>query len=339
MNWFYNLKVTSKLLLAFILVSAITATVGIMGIHNMAEINAMADKMYQNDLLGLSYVKEANINLVYIGRAEKNLLLATSQEERETHRANIAKYKQSFQECLDKTRKTLSTEEGRTLLAKVESAWKDFDQANQQVVNQAFQEELHESRKSLELAAQGRQKSNILDQAITELADMKETFAQKASEETTSIYQSSRTFMIALVAGSIFLGIAIGIFIARVIANPLKLTMQMIQGMESGRVNQRLQIHRKDEIGEMAQSMDRFADSLEQEVVGSLQKLAAGDLTFQVAPRDGQDVVRGALKKLGEDLGALVAQIARRRRRGCLASARCERPRGSPRRRRGCPAC
>jgi methyl-accepting chemotaxis protein len=66
---------------------------------------------------------------------------------------------------------------------------------------------------------------------------------------------------------------------------------------------------RTDEIGQMALSMDRFADSLQHEVVESLQKLAGGDLTFDITPRDSQDVVRGSLKKLGDDLNQLLGQI------------------------------
>ncbi|OEU51016.1 MAG: hypothetical protein BA871_00690 [Desulfuromonadales bacterium C00003096] len=55
--------------------------------------------------------------------------------------------------------------------------------------------------------------------------------------------------------------------------------------------------------------MDRFADNLQNEMVGSLQKLANSDLTFEVVPRDSQDSIRGALKQLGQDLNSLIAQI------------------------------
>ena len=40
-----------------------------------------------------------------------------------------------------------------------------------------------------------------------------------------------------------------------------------------------------------------------------MQKLAVGDLTFHVRPRDERDVVRRSLQKVGEDLNAILAQI------------------------------
>jgi methyl-accepting chemotaxis protein len=75
MKKFYDLKIGTKLITAFVIVSAITAIVGILGIKDMEMINSMADKMYEKDLLGLSYVKEANINLIYMVRDEKSIIL------------------------------------------------------------------------------------------------------------------------------------------------------------------------------------------------------------------------------------------------------------------------
>jgi methyl-accepting chemotaxis protein len=55
--------------------------------------------------------------------------------------------------------------------------------------------------------------------------------------------------------------------------------------------------------------MDRFADSLQQEIVVPLQQLAQGDLSFEARPRDEHDVLRKALQQLGSDLNEMIAQI------------------------------
>jgi len=96
---------------------------------------------------------------------------------------------------------------------------------------------------------------------------------------------------------------------ARSIANPMKSAVAMLDNLERGRLDMRLEQKSRDEIGMMANTMDRFADSLQNEVVSALQKLAAGDLTFKVIPRDEHDMLRGTLKKVGDDLVELVGQI------------------------------
>jgi methyl-accepting chemotaxis protein len=99
------------------------------------------------------------------------------------------------------------------------------------------------------------------------------------------------------------------ILIRRLIVKPMGKTMQMIQEMEKGHLNTRLRMTQEDEIGQMARTMDAFSESLQHEVVGSLQKMADGDLTFEVTPKDEYDEVRNALKKTGKDLNAILGQI------------------------------
>jgi methyl-accepting chemotaxis protein len=150
-----------------------------------------------------------------------------------------------------------------------------------------------------------------LKQVQNLLGEITETARQNILSEEQMVQNatSTRTGVIVLCIAALAVGLALTLFLTRSITQPIQATMGMIEELENGRLGRRLRLERQDEIGRMADAMDRFADSLEQEVVGSLQKLAAGDLSFQVTPRDGQDVVRGALKKLGEDLGALVARI------------------------------
>jgi methyl-accepting chemotaxis protein len=141
------------------------------------------------------------------------------------------------------------------------------------------------------------------------LADLREADQTMAESLAAGLKQNAATGGMAGLAGLAAAALGIYFLLGSLVRRPIVQVEAMMAELENGRLGQRLRLGRKDEIGRMADAMDRFADSLEQEVVGSLQKLAAGDLSFQVAPRDGQDVVRGALKKLGEDLGALVAQI------------------------------
>jgi len=98
-------------------------------------------------------------------------------------------------------------------------------------------------------------------------------------------------------------------FLARMVSRPMHRAVEMIEEMEKGHLGIRLNMNQHDEIGRMASAMDRFAGSLQQEVVGSLMKLANGDLTFDIAPRDEQDEVRGSLKKLEVQLNDVMGQI------------------------------
>ncbi len=87
-----NFRIGTRLIVAFLIVSAIGACIGWVGYSNSGRISALSSALYERELLGMSNVKEANINLIYAGRARANLLLASSAEERQSHVQNIDKY-------------------------------------------------------------------------------------------------------------------------------------------------------------------------------------------------------------------------------------------------------
>lgn len=134
----------------------------------------------------------------------------------------------------------------------------------------------------------------------------KHIISDKAMITTTA---STRNGIISIGVVALLIGITLAYFISRSLTNPMKKAVIMLGDLENGHLDTRLDMKRKDEIGQMAETMDRFADSLQNEIVASLQRLANGDLTFDIHPRDERDLLRGSLQKLGVDLNQIMQQI------------------------------
>ncbi|MDW7645336.1 MAG: methyl-accepting chemotaxis protein [Desulfuromonadales bacterium] len=154
-----------------------------------------------------------------------------------------------------------------------------------------------------------RQAFSAVEKLLAQIMTADTEHSAKNSADAQAGAAKARTAMVVAVILAIILAIALGLLISRDISGAMKRAVAMIRGLERGHLDQRLRMKRKDEIGEMAAAMDGFADSLQGEVVASLQKLADGDLTFEVRPRDEQDVIRRALSRVGEDLNGILAQI------------------------------
>ncbi len=103
--------------------------------------------------------------------------------------------------------------------------------------------------------------------------------------------------------------ITVALMITRSITQPVGKTVHMLEEMSKGHLDLRLNMDRADEIGQMAKTMDSFADSLQKEMVGALNMLADGDLTFDATPQDENDAIRNSLKKTGDDLNILITDI------------------------------
>ena len=151
-----------------------------------------------------------------------------------------------------------------------------------------------------------------LSSVAQDLTRLIESVKEESAVATAALHGrlDSANALLFSVAGVVLLVlIPSGIFFARSIIRPLGQSVSMLAELEAGHLEQRLNLKNPDELGDMARAMDAFADSLQREVVANLDLLAQGDLRFDVTPRDSRDALRGAVKKVSEDLQQLLEQI------------------------------
>jgi len=144
-------------------------------------------------------------------------------------------------------------------------------------------------------------------------SDGKSTIGRmKFSYNTQRVSQQASNDM-RTTGGTVLLGLAMAVtlafFFARSITEPIAQVKSMLSDMARGRLGRRLYMHRQDEIGQMAAILDEFADTLQNQMVAALEQLAEGDLTFDAKHKGHDDSIGMALKKTGDDLNVMVAEI------------------------------
>ena len=268
-----QMKVGTRLLAAFFCVALLGAIVAGIGIYNMGKIDTMAGQMYHNELLGLSHIKEANIALIKVGRARSNFLLATTAEERATRQADIAKFLAANKASLAKAQPLFVTPAAKELFARFAVVEVEYASSMSQVLALAAAEPL--AQRSPELVAllnKTREHANELDSVLDKLSQQKEVRAKEAAEQASSVYQTSRSFMLALVLGSVAAGLSLGALITRGLTRQLG--------------------------GEPAYAA-RIAGAI-----------AEGDLTVEIATRNGDSAsLLFAMKTMRDKLVGIVSQV------------------------------
>ncbi len=264
---FSNIKIGVRLLVGFILVAAISIVVGGIGINSANRINDMADSMYQQELMGISLVKEANINLIYIGRARANYLLSTTQEERASNLASITKSSTAVKDLLIKSRPLFTSTRAKEIFTTFDKSWEEYQRDLQQVLTLANTEQLQQRSESLtKIMAESRAKANVIDDLMTELTVIKETRAKEASVETTTIYENSRMLMLTAIAIGVLLGIALGVLISRSVTMPLNKARDAANRLAEGDLTVRIESTATDETGQMLRAMQLMIAKLSQVV-------------------------------------------------------------------------
>ncbi len=103
--------------------------------------------------------------------------------------------------------------------------------------------------------------------------------------------------------------LALFFMLRKLIVTPIGKVKTVLTEIGSGHLNRRLKLTQQDELGDTARTLDGLAESLQTDIVGPLQQLANGDLTFEITPHDDHDTLRHAIKKLGEDLSQMVSGL------------------------------
>ena len=346
MSWFKNLKIRVKLLLVFTIVSLLTLLIGVLGLTNMGNINDLLGSLYNDDTQGISLVKEANVDLIDYGRALNNFLLSSSTKERDLYLNRLKEYDSKLKQNLDKAMPLLNTDAEKQIASKFNSEWGNYKKTVDQIIEEANKEDLISKRQSVEIAMTvGRDESNLIDTLLAKLSRMQDDNGKQDYNESGVTYADSREYMIILLIGSVSLGFLIGIYISNYLSKSLKQVAEHMEKLSAidisnvakgseqlaeGNLNinivtetKQLEITTKDEIGQLAQSMNQVianaqgtATSVEKAVksvkdtVNEIDLIVNASLNGQLKTRGNASKFNGSYKELVEGLNNTLEAVA-----------------------------
>jgi len=308
MQWFYDMRVGKKLILSFIFMAILTGIVGYIGIDKMGMIHDLAARMYTQELLGLSTMKDANTSLIYIDRASKNLLLASTREERAQYLRNIEKYRKEYQEQFNKAKPLFYTEKGKEAINHITRLWEDMLPVLDKLIALNKNEELETKRDSVALSmGLAREKIDAVDTALDELGQIKEDNARKLADSTLHIFQTNRMLLIVIVTCSMLLGVGFGFFISGSISKPLNRTMSFAQSVAKGNLDDTCSVSSRDEVGQLAESLRHMVSKLKEKIEEAFQKSQLAEQQTeraQLAMSDAEQAKQVAESKSDDILAA-----------------------------------
>ncbi len=130
--------------------------------------------------------------------------------------------------------------------------------------------------------------------------------AAEADHSADAVSENGARNTWILVILDAILALIIGIYLSRNITIPLKRVVEMLNEFNRGELSTRLAFDRTDEIGQMAKTMDEFAEKLQKFVIGALKSISDGDLSIKIPSQSNRDEIAPVLNKLVENLTALV---------------------------------
>lgn len=252
-----RLRLTTKLLIGFSAGILIALAIGLNALSSVSALEADMEKMYDNDLLGISHIKDANLNLIYMSRAMRHMLIAQDEATRDASLATIKRSREKLMVDLTEARKRIFRPE---VIARYDVFQRDLGKALEgieQAIGMIQREKMNPS-----VAAQfitSKEFGAIIaaaDGGLHELTDLKEKAADAALAQARE--NAARTRQIALwllVTGVIVAG-GMGILIGLSIRRPNDRLRQSVEDLAAGKVDQSIpHIDYPNEIGIMARAI------------------------------------------------------------------------------------
>lgn len=274
MQMISNMKIGVRLTLGFLLVVALTAVIGFIGIRNLSQVNDLSDRMYDMDVVGLSTLQEANIQLLLANRAVRRSLMASDVQDRDESAAQARAAMDKTRELLSTSRQYFLTAEGRAQVAAIEGPLQEYISAANLMLDTHRQSgELQTMSAALELMPRNTAAANEVDRLLGIASDAKQARASEANADISAIAESSRLQMIVLILAATLLGMLIGVLVTRSITRPLAGAVQAADRMAAGDLSQDLVIDRKDETGRLLGAMQNMTERL-RSILGDVRSSA-----------------------------------------------------------------
>ncbi|OPY35907.1 MAG: Sensory rhodopsin II transducer [Methanoregula sp. PtaU1.Bin051] len=300
-----NIKIGKKLLGGFLVVVAILILVALYSYVNLVNTAGSVDSVVGNQVVGLEKIgtlKEDFQKLrmqFYIDAAglSNGVTDQTVTETDARIRATMSEYQKSVTDPEILAEIAHFNAVYPTYVAELKSLIADSRSNKKSAVQQALA-----AGSPLVVA---RTQTTDSFQKIIDLNDKNLEKIQKTSVDTIN---TAALFLVIFTIIGIAAALLLALYLTRNIVEPIGKVKQGIKDFHQGRVSSRLNMDRKDEIGEMADALDLFASEFQKYILGTMNMVADGDLSRNLKPRDDKDEMIPPIKKVIETLRAVNAE-------------------------------
>jgi methyl-accepting chemotaxis protein len=309
LNWFNNLKLQNKLIMAFFVVVLIGGLALGWSIYNIRRMDAETEDIVRESKQ-LIALEEVQTTLLKQELAGKDFLLTGDSASIKDHE-NLEKIiNENLQEVLRLDTNDETDVEQVQILQNI----RDEYTATFDAMVAAYQNGNHEEAQRISLETDTKI-VEVHDQAAKITAQSRDSIEEEALQADLQSQNALTTSIISLVV-SVVAGLGIGVALARSISNPLVLVVQgsnllargdaALTGLNQAQIDR--VAARRDEMGNTARAFSALSTYL-QEMAGAAGRMAQGDLTAEIAPKSDRDVLGNAFRQMTDNLRTLIGQV------------------------------
>jgi methyl-accepting chemotaxis protein len=267
--FFNNLKLGVRLSVGYAGLILLTLVVGLFSINRLGVVNEATAQLATQVLPATRDLGTVRAELNAVRRAEAMLSVATSQEIIDREVKSLTTAKGAAGEAWKSFQTATTTDDGRALVAAIGPRLDAYRAALAHTLELAKKGDIA----SASVAYQGDSRTafSALMEAVDKCVDYQTKQADAAYKASQDTYQLTRN-LIAFVMGAVVLvGIWLGRRVTLAITTPIAEALRLARTVSSGDLTAKVNIERRDEIGQLLTAMAEMNGSLSQ-IVGDVRK-------------------------------------------------------------------
>lgn len=271
MKWFYDLKISTKLVSSFLVVLALSGAMGGFAVLQLGAVNQAAQDIRGNWMPSMRAAAGMRFYAANYRLKENRHLASEVAADKALAEREAAEARQQFETRMGTYEQLLSNEEDRQLLASVKTAWSSYLATSKQLLE--FSRENRESEARGLLRGESKVHFDEVTDRLQKMIELNEGGATVAGDKGSALFESSRLSIIVALVASLLIGLGLALFIARIISRPLKQAALAAEQLAEGNLSARIEQGAKDETGMVLNAMRNMVGKLAT-IIGEVRNAA-----------------------------------------------------------------
>ncbi|MBP2022877.1 methyl-accepting chemotaxis protein [Clostridium punense] len=293
-----KLSIRIKLSFAFGTILLFMLLLSAVGLYEMKQINYNVENIY-TQTNAINYIKDAQYNIANVQRAEKNVLLSTTLEEKQEHIMHLDEY---YTDGIFNNLQEYKKMHHATDKDKIDSIIKNIEQVQSQQSKIIQLSMNNKSSEALLLSAENSKLFKSIEDEITIITKNNVEQSKIEYNNSMSIYSKIVRLVLLSSFSAFIVSIVLTIVISSSIITPLRKSISFAKNLSQGDLTDNLTIKSKDELGILTEALNNTGEKLENIVTkikatslevntGSDQLAAAMENTNKVTNEIGEKTV------------------------------------------------
>lgn len=247
-----------KLIAAFAILTGIIASISIYSEFAMNKISKKTTEISINWLSGVDLSGSINTMTSDYRILEFRHIISEDPQEMNQLNKDINEKNSEIQKAIEDYEKSVFDDGDKKLLDTVKTQWNNYLKVHEDVIKLSTELKTDEAMKLMN--SEGKKYFDLASNACLELVKYNRDNANRASDEAEKQNKDAKIIMTSLGVISAIFAVAIGSIIILSITRSLKILKEKLEELaeKGGDLTQKINIESKDEIGELANSINKF---------------------------------------------------------------------------------